>query len=71
MAINLESFHHYQLTQAWTWEHQALVRSRMILGQVELQQRFEQIRLEILSQQRDNAVLKDDVIKMREKMRSH
>ncbi len=71
MAINLESFHHYQLTQAWTWEHQALVRSRMILGQEELQQRFEQIRLEILSQQRDNAVLKDDVIKMREKMRSH
>lgn len=71
MAINLESFHHYQLTQAWTWEHQALVRSRMILGQVELQKRFEQIRLEILSQQRDYAVLKDDVIKMREKMRSH
>lgn len=71
MAINLESFHHYQQTQAWTWEHQALVRSRMILGQDELQQRFAQIRLEILSQQRDYAVLKDDVIKMREKMRSH
>ncbi len=71
MAINLESFHHYQLTQAWTWEHQALVRSRMILGQVELQQRFAEIRLEILSIQRDYAVLKEDVIKMREKMRNH
>ncbi|MCQ8878130.1 bifunctional [glutamate--ammonia ligase]-adenylyl-L-tyrosine phosphorylase/[glutamate--ammonia-ligase] adenylyltransferase [Pseudoalteromonas shioyasakiensis] len=71
MAINLESFHHYQLTQAWTWEHQALVRSRMILGQVELQQRFAEIRLEILSMQRDYAVLKEDVIKMREKMRNH
>ncbi|CAM4307124.1 bifunctional [glutamate--ammonia ligase]-adenylyl-L-tyrosine phosphorylase/[glutamate--ammonia-ligase] adenylyltransferase [Pseudoalteromonas ostreae] len=71
MAINLESFNHYQQTQAWTWEHQALVRSRMILGQLELQQRFAQIRLGILCQQRDPQKLKDDVITMREKMRTH
>ncbi|MGR3979830.1 bifunctional [glutamate--ammonia ligase]-adenylyl-L-tyrosine phosphorylase/[glutamate--ammonia-ligase] adenylyltransferase [Pseudoalteromonas sp. 1181_04] len=71
MAINLESFNHYQQTQAWTWEHQALVRSRMIFGQPELQQRFAQIRLGILCQQRDPQKLKDDVITMREKMRTH
>ena len=71
MAINLESFNHYQQTQAWTWEHQALVRSRMIFGQPELQQRFAQIRLGILCQQRDPQKLKEDVIIMREKMRTH
>ena len=37
LAINLESFNHYQQTQAWTWEHQALVRARIILGQNELE----------------------------------
>ncbi|MDQ9092304.1 bifunctional [glutamate--ammonia ligase]-adenylyl-L-tyrosine phosphorylase/[glutamate--ammonia-ligase] adenylyltransferase [Pseudoalteromonas haloplanktis] len=71
MAINLESFNHYQQTQAWTWEHQALVRSRMIFGQAELQQRFAKIRLGILCQQRDPEKLKEDVITMREKMRTH
>lgn len=71
MAINLESFNHYQQTQAWTWEHQALVRSRMIFGQAELVERFAQIRLAILCQARDQQLLRDDVIKMREKMRGH
>ncbi|WP_372761028.1 bifunctional [glutamate--ammonia ligase]-adenylyl-L-tyrosine phosphorylase/[glutamate--ammonia-ligase] adenylyltransferase [Pseudoalteromonas sp.] len=71
LAINLESFNHYQQTQAWTWEHQALVRARLILGQAEFVERFAQIRKNILCQQRDNSVLKEDVINMREKMRSH
>ncbi|WP_282131614.1 bifunctional [glutamate--ammonia ligase]-adenylyl-L-tyrosine phosphorylase/[glutamate--ammonia-ligase] adenylyltransferase [Pseudoalteromonas aliena] len=71
LAINLESFNHYQQTQAWTWEHQALVRGRLILGQDELIERFAEIRKDILCQQRDIKVLKDDVIKMREKMRVH
>ena len=71
LAINLESFNHYQQTQAWTWEHQALVRARLILGQDELIERFSQIRKEILCQSRDEVMLKSDVIKMREKMREH
>ena len=71
MAINLESFNHYQQTQAWTWEHQALVRSRMIFGQDALVERFAQIRLAILRQARDQQVLREDVINMREKMRDH
>ncbi|MDN3484200.1 bifunctional [glutamate--ammonia ligase]-adenylyl-L-tyrosine phosphorylase/[glutamate--ammonia-ligase] adenylyltransferase [Pseudoalteromonas sp. APC 3224] len=71
LAINLESFNHYQQTQAWTWEHQALVRARLILGQTELVTRFAQIRAEILCQKRDVELLKTDVIKMREKMRGH
>ncbi|MCF7501647.1 bifunctional [glutamate--ammonia ligase]-adenylyl-L-tyrosine phosphorylase/[glutamate--ammonia-ligase] adenylyltransferase [Pseudoalteromonas sp. L1] len=71
LAINLESFYHYQQTQAWTWEHQALVRSRMIYGQASLHSRFDEIRAIILCQARDDEKLKKDVIEMREKMRNH
>ncbi|MGO2168649.1 MAG: bifunctional [glutamate--ammonia ligase]-adenylyl-L-tyrosine phosphorylase/[glutamate--ammonia-ligase] adenylyltransferase [Pseudoalteromonas sp.] len=71
LAINIDSFNHYQQTQAWTWEHQAIVRSRMILGEAQLQQRFNEIRQGVLCQFREEQTLKDDVVKMREKMRSH
>lgn len=71
LAINIESFNHYQQSQAWTWEHQALTRARMIYGETELVERFAEIRKEILITARDEAQLKDDVVKMREKMRAH
>ncbi|WP_404341022.1 bifunctional [glutamate--ammonia ligase]-adenylyl-L-tyrosine phosphorylase/[glutamate--ammonia-ligase] adenylyltransferase [Pseudoalteromonas mariniglutinosa] len=71
LAINLESYNHYQQTQAWTWEHQALVRSRMIYGQLSLRTRFAEIRTNILCQSREAHTLRQDVITMREKMRAH
>ncbi len=71
LAINIESYYHYQQTQAWTWEHQALVRARMILGQPELVARFDEIRREILCRVRDRKTLAEEVAAMREKMRSH
>lgn len=71
LAINLESFYQYQLEQAWTWEHQALVRARMVLGEETMQTRFTEIRHGILTQKRDSTKLVDDVCKMREKMRQH
>ena len=71
LAINIESFYHYQQSQAWTWEHQALTRARMIYGEPELQHRFNVIRKDIICLAREEASLKADVIKMREKMRAH
>ncbi|MEZ7205871.1 bifunctional [glutamate--ammonia ligase]-adenylyl-L-tyrosine phosphorylase/[glutamate--ammonia-ligase] adenylyltransferase [Pseudoalteromonas sp. DY56-GL79] len=71
LAINLESFYQYQLEQAWTWEHQALVRARMVLGEPQMAARFEEIRHAILMQQRDVPKLAEDVRNMREKMRAH
>ncbi|WP_194866544.1 bifunctional [glutamate--ammonia ligase]-adenylyl-L-tyrosine phosphorylase/[glutamate--ammonia-ligase] adenylyltransferase [Pseudoalteromonas sp. PPB1] len=71
LAINIESFYQYQQEQAWTWEHQALVRSRMVLGEPELVTRFNEIRHEILCQHRDNSTLSKDIVEMREKMRGH
>ncbi|EGA68530.1 bifunctional glutamine-synthetase adenylyltransferase/deadenyltransferase [Vibrio sinaloensis DSM 21326] len=66
-----EAFDEYQHQEAWTWEHQALVRARMIYGDEPLQQTFAKIRHEVLSIQRDNAKLRQDVADMRVKMREH
>ncbi|MDN3684268.1 hypothetical protein QW180_12950 [Vibrio sinaloensis] len=67
-----EAFDEYQHQEAWTWEHQALVRARMIYGDEPLQQTFcKKIRHEVLSIQRDNAKLRQDVADMRVKMREH
>ncbi|TMP71333.1 bifunctional glutamine synthetase adenylyltransferase/deadenyltransferase, partial [Pseudoalteromonas ruthenica] len=71
LAINLESYFNYQQTQAWTWEHQALVRARMVLAEPSMQQRFDEIRKTILRQRRDKGKLQQDVSQMREKMRAH
>jgi glutamate-ammonia-ligase adenylyltransferase len=68
LVTSAESFRQYQLDKAWIWEHQALLRSRMITGSAELRSQFEQIRHEILCQQRDRQVLRTEVVNMRQKM---
>lgn len=67
----VEAFDEYQRNEAWTWEHQALVRARMIYGDEPLQQAFHRTRHEILSLARDETKLKQDVVAMRIKMRDH
>ncbi|CAH9055979.1 Bifunctional glutamine synthetase adenylyltransferase/adenylyl-removing enzyme [Pseudoalteromonas sp. CIP111854] len=71
LAINLESFYQYQLQQAWTWEHQALVRARIVLGESSMAARFNEIRTRVLHQERTREKLLEDVVTMREKMRTH
>lgn len=71
LATKLTAFEKYQENDAWTWEHQALVRARVIAGDPALGARFEAIREKILKLQRNPASLCKDIIEMREKMRSH
>ncbi|CAH0526961.1 bifunctional [glutamate--ammonia ligase]-adenylyl-L-tyrosine phosphorylase/[glutamate--ammonia-ligase] adenylyltransferase [Vibrio hippocampi] len=66
-----DAFDEYQHKEAWTWEHQALVRARVIYGDSALQQAFEQTRVDILCKEREEKQLKQQVVDMREKMRSH
>ncbi|MDP2573811.1 bifunctional [glutamate--ammonia ligase]-adenylyl-L-tyrosine phosphorylase/[glutamate--ammonia-ligase] adenylyltransferase [Vibrio penaeicida] len=66
-----DAFEEYQLQDAWTWEHQALVRARAIYSDVPLKSAFEATRAKVLSAKRDHSKLKKDVADMREKMRSH
>ena len=70
LVTSIGAFDSYQREQAWTWEHQALVRARVVAGDAIVQRRFEQIRKAILCQPRDPVVLCEEVLKMRERMRA-
>ncbi len=65
----LSSFEKYQTDSAWLWEHQALTRARYCAGDADIGARFEAIRETVLRKERDGAALKDEVVKMRRKMR--
>ncbi|WP_432454517.1 MULTISPECIES: bifunctional [glutamate--ammonia ligase]-adenylyl-L-tyrosine phosphorylase/[glutamate--ammonia-ligase] adenylyltransferase [unclassified Agarivorans] len=67
----IDAFEQYQLKEAWTWEHQALVRARVVYGDRDLGQRFEQVRHQILSIKREPTELITQVVEMRHKMRQH
>jgi len=71
LVSSFEAFESYQWKNAWTWEHQALVRARAVAGSPESMAKFESIRRDILSQQRDPVELKADVCEMRAKMREN
>jgi len=69
LVSSLQSLTSYQHEEAWTWEHQALVRARPVAGGEGVCTAFQQIRSDILSVERDPATLRDEVIDMRQRMR--
>ena len=69
LVSTLPAFEQYQQKEAWTWEHQALVRSRAVAGSPRMAAQFEKLRAQILSQSRDIAALAADVMSMRRRMR--
>ncbi len=68
LVTSLEAYREYQLNKAWTWEHQALVRARMVTGPARLREAFEDVRREILTLKRDTESLREDIVSMRHKM---
>lgn len=70
LVTSLSGFEKYQLNDAWTWEHQALVRARFIAGDEQLAECFGKVRHEVLGRKRDLPQLQTDVREMRQKMRS-
>jgi glutamate-ammonia-ligase adenylyltransferase len=71
LASPTDAFEEYQQNDAWTWEHQALVRTRLIYGDEALSMAFNDIRRRVLCNERDSAKLKQEVADMRVKMRDH
>jgi len=71
LVSTFAAFDDYQRHEAWTWEHQALVRARIVFGDAALSQRFTGIRRGILCLPREPEKLKTEVREMREKMRAH
>lgn len=71
LVSSFDAYCNYQQHEAWTWEHQALVRARAVAGDIELAKKFTAFRAELLCQPRDSGPLREDVVKMRDKMREH
>lgn len=65
VATRLRSFARYQREEAWTWEHMALSRARMISGDQSLIEEAERIIEEVLAAPRDQANTVKDVAEMR------
>jgi len=68
IAVSLTGFEKYQRESAWTWEHQALVRARVVAGDARLMADLTMIRGDILRQSRDAQTLAASVAEMRLKM---
>ena len=71
LVSTVEAFADYQQHEAWTWEHQALVRARIVYGDPQLHQQFDTIRQQVLCRHREDPQLQQEVREMREKMRNH
>lgn len=71
LVTSLDGFARYQAEHAWTWEHQALVRARVVAGDQALAEGFAGVREALLRRTRDAASLRIEVVEMRQKMRDH
>jgi glutamate-ammonia-ligase adenylyltransferase len=69
LVTSTVAFERYQEENAWTWEHQALLRARAVAGSEKISREFERIRQETLTGRVRREKLRDDVIAMRKRMR--
>lgn len=69
LVTGIDTFADYQKSDAWTWEHQALMRARMVYGHDGVRSRFDEIRMSVLTQPRPEEELRLAVANMRQRMR--
>ena len=74
LVTSIASFADYQEKRgsntAWTWEHQAMTRARFVAGFEPLRAKFDQVRQNVISAPRDLPALQQEIIAMRDKVRS-
>jgi glutamate-ammonia-ligase adenylyltransferase len=71
IVASVNGFYKYQTEVAWTWEHQALIRARVICGETALKNKFSDIRAQILVKDQKPDDLRQEVREMRQKMRDN
>lgn len=71
LVSHMDAFVDYQRNNAWTWEHQALLRARIVFGNQRVRHAFRQLKKDILSLTRDKQLVRNDVLNMREKINQH
>ncbi|MBI3698850.1 MAG: bifunctional [glutamine synthetase] adenylyltransferase/[glutamine synthetase]-adenylyl-L-tyrosine phosphorylase [Afipia sp.] len=65
LASRLDAFASYQETEAWTWEHMALTRARVISTTPAFRAKLEKVIRDVLTRQREAAITASDVAEMR------
>jgi glutamate-ammonia-ligase adenylyltransferase len=65
VASRIDAFEGYQDNDAWTWEHMALTRARVISSSPALQNRIEKIIRKVLTRPREASLIAKDVLEMR------
>jgi glutamate-ammonia-ligase adenylyltransferase len=68
VATRLSSFIDYHKSSAWTWEHLALTRARVVAGPVALRRAINETIKEALTRLRDQHAVAEDVKAMRAKI---
>jgi glutamate-ammonia-ligase adenylyltransferase len=68
VATSVESFRSYQMTEAWTWEHLALTRARVLAGDAGLGAEVEALRRAILAEKGRGVGVVQDVAAMRARL---
>jgi glutamate-ammonia-ligase adenylyltransferase len=65
LATGLKGFRRYQLEEAWTWEHLALSRARVVAGDGDFPARVDGVIAEVMAAPRNPEKIVEDVVSMR------
>ncbi|MEI4470060.1 glutamine-synthetase adenylyltransferase [Frigidibacter sp. MR17.24] len=68
VATSIAAFESYQMTEAWTWEHLALTRARVMAGPPPLAEAIETIRRRVLAAKAANPAIAADTQAMRDRI---
>ena len=71
LCASVKSFAQYQRDDAWTWEHMALTRARVLFGSADARRAVAEIVWDVLNTQRDSVRLHTDITTMRTDMAAH
>lgn len=71
LVSHVDAFIEYQKVQAWTWEHQALLKARVLAGNSSVKRALLKLKETVLVDGKNNANLLDDVVAMRAKIDQH
>ncbi|HWK75549.1 MAG TPA: bifunctional [glutamate--ammonia ligase]-adenylyl-L-tyrosine phosphorylase/[glutamate--ammonia-ligase] adenylyltransferase [Povalibacter sp.] len=71
LVQTIQGFREYEFEEAWTWEHQSLLRARAVAGEPSLRASFEEARIEVLRNAVRRGDLRTEVRNMRAKMRDN
>lgn len=71
LCASVKSFDQYQRENAWTWEHMALTRARVLFGSAAARAQVGDIVADVLQTERDVEKLRADIATMRNDMAAH